>query len=123
MSNQILSLGLSIEPSSTSGLTVVPAATSLTLTVGAAAPSTPIATVKGGVPPYVLTPKVPLPAGLSFYDDKKGSIYLTGTPTVAVPTTEQILVTVSDSTAQPAQTVSAAVGTTSAPPLKKVWGQ
>lgn|SRR5208282_2160295 len=120
MSNKMLSLGLSIEPSSTAAFSVVPTATNLTLTVGTAAPTFPIAKVVGGVPPYVLTPSVPLPAGLSFTDDKSGNIYLDGTPTVAVPSTIQILVVVSDSTAQ---TATASMGIPQSTSPKKQWGQ
>lgn len=128
MTTRMLSVGLSVDPSSASTLSLTPLRTSQTLTVGQGAPGGPIASVSGGVKPYSValsSGSSPLPAGLELSDDKNGNIFLTGTPTAAVPSNLQILIDVSDSApadaAGPA-TVKAGVPI-KATGTKKVWGE
>lgn len=67
-------------------LVATPSTVTDSLTVGTAAPSTPLAEVSGGTPPY-LTPTIDpsspsqLPPGLTAAVDASGNFTVTGTPT------------------------------------------
>ncbi len=82
-------------------LTVTPATASLSLTVGVAVPTTPIAAVAGGVPPYTASLDAasgPLPTGVTMGLDASGTnVVLSGTPTVAGTSATPVLLDVSDS--------------------------
>jgi hypothetical protein len=120
MTTKMLSVGVTVDPAETSTLTVLPATSSLTLTVGKDAPSIPIAKAIGGVPPYTVAAaagSAALPDGVTFVIDKAGMVYPTGTPTTASTSTEQILLDISDSAGS---TVTATVP--AAPASKKSAG-
>jgi hypothetical protein len=120
MTTKMFSVGISVDPATTSSLSIRPASVNLTLIVGAEAPSTPIAFVSGGVPPYTCTPSAgsaSLPAGITFAIDKSGNLYPVGTPTTEGTTTEQVLLDVSDSAGGTLKMAVSPKG------QKKVWGQ
>jgi hypothetical protein len=90
-------------PAST--LAVTPATGSFSLTVGTPVPTTTVAVVSGGVPPYTYALDAasgPLPTGVTFAEDNNGNISLTGTPTVAGTSTTPVLLDINDSATPPA---------------------
>ncbi len=69
-------------------LVASPTSVTDSLTVGQAAPSTPVSVVSGGTPPYqqpTVDPSSPnqLPPGLSAAIDASGNVTINGTPTAA----------------------------------------
>jgi len=69
-----------------SPLTINPTADTLNGQVGTIMPSTPVASVTGGVPPYTyaLDPALgTVPDGLALSEDGNGNISIAGTPTTA----------------------------------------
>jgi hypothetical protein len=72
------------------------------LTVGQAAPTTPVSVVSGGVPPYtqpIVDPQSPnqLPPGLTAAIDGGGNVTITGTPAANAAGAGTVLLDISDS--------------------------
>lgn len=83
-----VTINFSIAPAPPPPLVATPATASDSLTVGVAAPSTPISVISGGTGPYnapTVDPAspAPLPPGLTAAVDASGNLTITGTPTVA----------------------------------------
>lgn len=83
-----VTINFNIQPAAPPALVANPASATDSLTVGQAAPATPVSVVSGGTPPYqqpTVDPASPsqLPPGLSAAIDDSGNLTITGTPTAA----------------------------------------
>jgi hypothetical protein len=113
-----LSVGFSVAPGTAGNpLIVTPPTATVDLTAGVAADGKVVATASGGTPPYslVLDPTSgPVPPGVTMaIDPKSGVVMLSGTPTTASGSIEQVLADISDSAVAPA---AAATATTTGAP-------
>src|SRR3977135_1042525 len=80
-------------------LVVTPPSENEALVVGVPVPTTPIAVVSGGTPPYTYAvdpASGPLPDGVSLSEDGAGNISLSGTPTTAGTSTTPFLLNITD---------------------------
>jgi len=86
---------------SAAALAITPSSGTFNLTVGTPADGTVVATVSGGVPPYIYSidpSSGPLPTGITFVEDPSNTIVsLAGTPTVAGTSSSAVLLDVNDS--------------------------
>jgi hypothetical protein len=97
-----LSVGFSVAPGTVGNpLIVTPPTATVDLTAGVAADGKVVATASGGTPPYSLAldpTSGPVPPGITMaIDPNSGVVSLSGTPTTASASIEQVLADISDS--------------------------